>query len=67
MLRGFKISFYMNSHADKFVQKAKEGVLVHHHGCRCAEGRWVWDGGEKERQRRVELLWRGALAREEGK
>jgi hypothetical protein len=31
------------------------------------EGRWVWDGGERERWQRVLLQWHGALAREEAK
>jgi hypothetical protein len=41
--------------------------LVRHHGCRCAEGQWIRDDGEWEQRRRVELRWRGALAREEEK
>jgi hypothetical protein len=45
----------------------KEGRLVHHRGCHCAEERWAWDDGERERRRQVELRWRGALAREKAK
>jgi hypothetical protein len=45
----------------------KEGRLVHHHRCRCVEGRWVWDSGKREQWRWVELWWRGALTRKEVK
>jgi hypothetical protein len=31
------------------VYEAKEGWLVHHYGCRCTEGRWVWADSERER------------------
>jgi hypothetical protein len=41
--------------------------LVHHRGCRCSEGRWAWDDGEREWWRRVKLWWNDALAREEVK
>jgi hypothetical protein len=61
MLSDFKISFFVNSYADKLFGKRK-GRLVHHHGCRCMEEQWTWDGGKRERRRRVELRWR-----EEGK
>jgi hypothetical protein len=54
----------MNLHADKLFGK---GRLICHYGCHCAEGRWTWDSGERERRWRVELRWRGALAREEAK
>jgi hypothetical protein len=45
----------------------KEGQLVRRYGCRCAEGQWVWDGGERERWRWVQIRWPGTLAREEAK
>jgi hypothetical protein len=54
----------MNSHV---VRKVEDGQLVYHCECCCAEGRWAWDNGEMERQRWVELRWRGALAREDVK
>jgi hypothetical protein len=57
MLWDFKISYiYVNSHADKMFRKQKRvgwfvtvGVVVR------IEGRWVWDDGERERWRQVEL------------
>jgi hypothetical protein len=45
----------------------KDDRLVYQHGCHCAERRWVWDNGEREQQRWVELRWRGSLVREEVK
>jgi hypothetical protein len=51
-------------HAYKLFGKRKKGWLVHYRGCRCAEGRYVWDNGEKKWWRRVELPCLGALARE---
>jgi hypothetical protein len=45
----------------------KEGRLIRHRGCHCVEGQWTYDRGEREQRRRVELWWRGALAREEAK
>jgi hypothetical protein len=41
--------------------------LVYHRGCRCMEGWWTWDGGEREWRRWMDLRWRDALAREEAK
>jgi hypothetical protein len=45
----------------------KEDRPIHHRRCRCTKGRWAWDGGERKQRHRVELWWRGALAREEVK
>jgi hypothetical protein len=54
-------------HAYKLFGKRKKGWLVYYRGCRCAEGRCVWDNGEKKWWRRVELRCFGALAREVAK
>jgi hypothetical protein len=48
MLRYFKISFYVNSHADKLFRKWKR-IGYSSHEYHCAEGWWAWDSCEIER------------------
>jgi hypothetical protein len=44
------------------VGEAKVGWLVHHCGCHCADGWWMWVSNERERWHQVKLRWHGALS-----